>query len=166
MSTSIPTHKRGLDINIPPVSDRRDTDGRSGDPRNGADALVDRLAGYDRVVEVGIGRRTDVAGALAERGLAVVATDVHERSVPDGVKFVRDDVTDPDPAVYAEAEAVYALHCPPELQRPVRSVARSAGAECLFTTLGGDPAVVPVRRERIPGGVLFRADPPPGDPGR
>jgi uncharacterized UPF0146 family protein len=163
MSTSIPTHKGGLDINIPPVSDRRDTEDRPGAPRSRTDALVDRLADYDRVVEVGIGRRSDVAAGLAERGVSVLATDVHGRSVPDCVEFARDDVTDPDPAVYEGADAVYALHCPPELQRPTLSVARSAGATFLFTTLGGDPAVVPVRRERIPGGVLFRADPPPGD---
>ncbi|MFB6170373.1 MAG: UPF0146 family protein [Haloarculaceae archaeon] len=119
-------------------------------------ALVARLGEYDTLVEVGVGRRHDVARALAERGCEVTATDVHERSVPD-VAFVRDDVTDPDPAVYAGADAVYALNLPPELQGPTLAVAADAGADCLFTTLGGDPATVPVERETLPGETLFRA---------
>ena len=115
-----------------------------------SDTLVGALSRYDSLVEVGIGNRSDTAAVLADRGCVVVATDVHERSVPDGVSFVRDDVTDPDPAVYADADAVYALNCPPELQRPLRDVADAAGADCLFTTLGGDPATVPVRRVMLP----------------
>jgi uncharacterized UPF0146 family protein len=110
------------------------------------ETLVGFLARYDALVEVGVGERPETAAALVDRGSSVTATDVHRRSVPDGVAFVRDDVTDPDPAVYAGADAVYALNCPPELQAPLRAVAADAGADCLFTTLGGDPATVPVRR--------------------
>lgn len=120
-------------------------------------ALVDRLARYDTVVEVGVGRRPDVAAALAERGVDVTATDVVERAVPSPVRFVVDDVTGPDAAVYTGADAVYALNCPPELHRPLRAVAREHDAACLFTTLGGDQPAVPVDREQLPGGeTLYR----------
>lgn len=122
-----------------------------------AAAVADRLAAFDRVVEVGIGRRTDVAARLAERGVAVTATDVVARPVPPGVTFVRDDATDPDPGVYADADAVYALACPPDLQGPVADLARRVDAAFRFTTLGTDPAVVPARPETVPGGTLFRA---------
>jgi uncharacterized UPF0146 family protein len=125
--------------------------------RRSTDALADRLARYDSVVEIGIGRRTDVARALAERGVAVTATDVHDRVVPDGVTFVVDDVTDPDTSVYAHADAVYALNAPPELHRPLRDVASAADADLLFTTLGGDQPSIPVDRETIPGDTLYRA---------
>ena len=119
-------------------------------------ALVDRLCRYDRLVEVGVGVRPAVAVGLAERGCRVVATDVHDRSVPGPVRFVRDDVTDPDLAVYRGADAVYALNCPPELQRPLADVAEAAGAACLFTTLGADPAVVDAAPETLSDGTLFR----------
>jgi hypothetical protein len=115
-----------------------------------SDTLVGALSRYDRLVEVGVGNRPDTAAALAARGRSVVTTDIHERPVPDGVAFVRDDVTDPDPAVYAHADAVYALNCPPELQRPLADAADTAGADCLFTTLGGDPATVAVRSVFLP----------------
>ncbi len=118
-------------------------------------ALADPIGPGARVVEVGVGRRTDVAARLAAAGYDVVATDVRERSVPAAVAFRRDDVTDPDPTVYADAALVYALRCPPELQAPLRAVAAAAGARCAFTTLGGDPATVPVEREAVAAGTLY-----------
>ncbi|WP_101295350.1 UPF0146 family protein [Halegenticoccus soli] len=127
------------------------------------EALAARLGRYDRLVEVGIGRRPDVAGALAAAGKAVTATDVHDREVPAGVRFVRDDVVarseqdDPGPLYYVDA--VYALNLPPELHRPTRRVARAAGADFLFTTLGYDEPAIPVRRETVGRETLFVATP-------
>lgn len=119
------------------------------------EALVDRLASYETVIEIGIGARTDVATALANR-TEVIAVDVQECSVPPGVTFVRDDITAPQSAVYARGDAVYALNCPPELQRPLWSIARTANADCLFTTLGNDPALPNAESETLPGETLFR----------
>ncbi|MEF8887511.1 MAG: UPF0146 family protein [Haloarculaceae archaeon] len=120
--------------------------------------LVARLSDCDGVVEVGVGRRPGVAAALAERGVDVTATDLRDRSTPEGVRFVRDDVTDPDLAVYRDADAVYARHCPPELQRPARDAARAVGVPFLFTTLGGDPTLVETRRVNAGDGTVFVAD--------
>ncbi|MFB6069105.1 MAG: UPF0146 family protein [Halobacterium sp.] len=119
--------------------------------------VADVLAGFDRLVEVGVGRRVDVASALAERGCAVTATDVYEREVPDGVAFVVDDVTDPDRGVYEGADAVYALNCPPELHRALVDVADAVDAACAFTTLGGDQPAVPVDRRTVANDTLYVA---------
>ncbi|MGM0399126.1 MAG: UPF0146 family protein [Halobacteriota archaeon] len=120
-------------------------------------AIVDVLADYERVVEVGIGNRTDVARDLAERGSTVIATDVVQRDVPAGVTFVRDDVTTPETEGYEDADAIYALRLPPELQRHVWRVARAVEADLLFTTLGGDPALVPADPRTVAEGTLFVA---------
>lgn len=122
------------------------------------EAIVAALDPYERLVEIGVGRRTDVAAALAAADKRVVATDVHFRTVPDGVSFVRDDVTDPDRAVYADADAIYALNLPPELHRPAWKLARRVEADLLFTTLGGDGPAVPVSRRTLPGETLFVAE--------
>ncbi|NHN57536.1 hypothetical protein G9466_00390 [Halorussus sp. JP-T4] len=119
--------------------------------------MVGRLSDFERLVEVGVGNRPDVAGGLADAGKRVTATDVHPREVPAGVQFVRDDICDPDPAVYRDADAVYALNLPPELHRPALSVARDHGAAFLFTTLGGDQPAVSVARETLPGETLYVA---------
>ncbi|UTF55414.1 UPF0146 family protein [Natronosalvus rutilus] len=124
------------------------------------------LETYERLLEVGIGRRTAIAEALLETGCAVVATDVHLRETPEGVRFVIDDVTDPDLETYADADAIYALNLPPELHRPVLEVARAVDADLLFTTLGGDPPLVPVERVSLPRETLFvsrRGKHRPGD---
>jgi uncharacterized UPF0146 family protein len=127
------------------------------------DALRARLARGDRLVEVGVGDRTDLAADLADAGCRVVATDVREVGAPEGVRFVRDDVVERarvaghDPGPYAGADAVYARRLPPELHRPALTVARAVGAAFLFTTLGGDPPAVPVAVETLPEATLYRA---------
>jgi uncharacterized UPF0146 family protein len=119
-------------------------------------ALAARLARFDRLVEVGIGERTDVAEALAD-DTPVTATDIHSRSVPEGVDFARDDVTNPTAEIYTDADAVYALNLPRELHRPTRDLAREVDAAFLFTTLGGEFPAVPADAETLPGETLFRA---------
>ena len=119
-----------------------------------AGAVADALAGYDPVVEVGIGRRTDVAARLHERGVTVVAVDRRAVETPDGVRFLRDDVTDPRLGAYPDAEVVYALNLPPDLHAPVVDLARALGADLAFTTLGTDPAAVRTRPESVTGGTL------------
>ncbi|WP_049898702.1 UPF0146 family protein [Halococcus agarilyticus] len=120
-------------------------------------ALAARLDGFDRLVEIGIGARSGLAGALADAGATVTATDVRSCAVPDGVAFVRDDVTDPVLEIYADAGAIYARNLPPELHRPARDLARQADAAFLFTTLGGEFPTVPTTTETLPGGTLYRA---------
>ncbi len=127
------------------------------DSRRDPDTIIDYLTTYERVVEVGVGRRLDLARALAERGVTVTATDIYDRDVPAGVTFVRDDVVDPEPSVYADADAIYARNLPPELHRPALEVARTVDAAFVFTTLGGDQPAVPVERTMIDSGTLYVA---------
>jgi uncharacterized UPF0146 family protein len=122
------------------------------------EALVHRLAHYEALVEVGIGNRTGVAKALAHHA-SVTATDIREYPVPTGVEFVCDDITSPCSSVYAETDAIYALNCPPELQQSLWTVARRYDVDCLFTTLGSDPAVIGAEPETLPDETLFRVRP-------
>ena len=124
------------------MSTRRDT------------ALVARLSGYASAVEVGVGRRHDVAAGLVDAGVSVTATDIVDRNVPPAVAFVRDDIVTvskrADPGAVYEVDLIYGLNLPPELHRPALEVARAVGADFLFTTLGGDPPTVPCDVESIP----------------
>lgn len=120
-------------------------------------ALLDALDGFDSAVEVGIGQQTTIAEGLADRGVEVTATDIEPRETPRSITFVQDDVTQPRPDVYAAAGVLYALNCPPELQEPLFDIARRVDAACMFTTLGGDPAVIPAEPLQLPGETLYRA---------
>ncbi|AGN02732.1 hypothetical protein L593_13965 [Salinarchaeum sp. Harcht-Bsk1] len=104
------------------------------------------------LLEVGIGERTGIAATLLDRGIAVSAVDVVARAVPDGMAFQRADVTELDAAEFEGIDGVYALRAPPELHRPIADLARTLDVPAAFTTLGGDPPIVPVRPEQLPGG--------------
>jgi uncharacterized UPF0146 family protein len=121
-------------------------------------ALLDAFDGFDSAVEVGVGHQTTVAEGLAARGVDVTVTDIVPRKTPASVTFVQDDLTKPSRDVYRGADLVYALNCPPELQAPLVAIARRVGAACRFTTLGGDPAVVPAAPRQLPGETLYTAD--------
>jgi hypothetical protein len=134
--------------------------------------VSDALAPYDRLVEVGVGDRTDLAAALAAAGHGVTVVDRSPPAPSPGVRAVRDDIVVRAAAVerarrqgrslplgpYAGADALYARRLPPELQRPALTVARAVGAPLLFTTLGGDPAVVAATPETVAEGTLHRAE--------
>lgn len=112
--------------------------------------LVGRLSDARRLLEVGIGERSGVAAGLAAVGADLRATDVRERSVPDGVRFRLEDVTTVEELdEFHDVDVVYALNCPPELHRPLRELAERVGAACYFTTLGTDQPAIPVEREQL-----------------
>ncbi|MFW5935278.1 MAG: UPF0146 family protein [Halolamina sp.] len=116
-------------------------------------SIVRWLRGADQLLEVGIGDRTSVAAGLVDAGADVCATDVHPVSVPEGVRFRVEDVTNVDePDASHRVDVVYALNCPPELHRPIAELAERVGATFVFTTLGYDEPSIPVEREQLGGG--------------
>lgn len=135
---------QGRSINIPNVTPET----RS--------AILGRLTGYERVVEIGIGNRVGIARALA-LDASVTATDVRACPVPSSVRFVQDDITDPTHDVYAGVDMVYALNLPPELHRSGLAVAERHDAVFVFSTLGTDPPTIPVTPDMLPGETLYWA---------
>ncbi len=89
------------------------------------------------IVEVGIGKKWEVAIQLSAAGFEVIATDVMDIN-PRGFDFVKDDITDPDMSVYENVGLVYSIRPPPELFSSIIDVARSAGADCLIRPLSNE----------------------------
>ena len=145
-----------------------------GSPRHGG--LVDALERYDRLLEVGVGDRLDVARALAARGCSVLAIDIDPPPVDDeppgdlsvrrgdvvalaaGDSAVAGDVTVESAAGQTGVDAVYARRLPAELHRPTVEVARRLNATCLFTTLGFEEPIVPADRRTLPRQTMFVVD--------
>ena len=150
------------------------------EPHPSERALVAALDPYDRLIEVGVGRRPSVARALADRGRDVVAVDVdvseaardaaaEARASSEGsLRVAAVDVTalaaeDGDQAVRnalgpeadgEDVDAVYARNLPAELQRPTVALAERLDATCLFTTLGFEEPVVRVRGRSTESGTV------------
>jgi uncharacterized UPF0146 family protein len=114
------------------------------------------------LLEVGIGRRPDIARALAGTGYRVIAIDVVDRSVPDEVAFARLDVHDlatsasprrslPIPESDADAAPValvYGRNLPAEIQPATVRLAERLDAAAAFTTLGFEDPSPSLRVER------------------
>lgn len=100
--------------------------------------LESELGRYERVLEVGIGARDDLAMRLSRAGVAVLAVDIEALDLPTPIAFIQADIRHLDPASVTPIDAVYARRLPPELHRPVARFAQEVNASLYFTTLGGE----------------------------
>jgi len=91
-----------------------------------------------KVVEVGIGRNWKVAEILAERGFEVVAVDVLDMRSKGGVRYFRDDVTNPRLEIYRNASLIYSIRPPVERYSCIVGVAKLVGADCLIRPFGNE----------------------------
>lgn len=113
-----------------------------------------------RVVEVGIGRSSDVA--LLLEPLEVVATDIESR--PHQVSFREDDIFSPREGIYEGASLLYSIRPPLEVQLAMGDLATRLGADVLIRPLKDEIAELPgFSRSLINLGearfYLFRATP-------
>lgn len=94
----------------------------------------------EKIVEVGVGSRTKVLeglkGELPECKL--IATDIREVPVPEGVDFVLDDILEPDLSLYRDADLIYSLRTPPELCSSLAKLAGEIGADLLLKPLSSE----------------------------
>jgi uncharacterized UPF0146 family protein len=106
-----------------------------------AEYIAEKYPSAKKIVEVGVGKVPDVAIAL-ERVLPnceIIVTDVVEGTGLSGrVKFVRDDITEPNLGIYEGAMLIYSVRPPPELQPYLHRVARKVGADLLIKPLTGE----------------------------
>jgi len=121
--------------------------------------IAENYPSATKIVEVGVGKVPDVAIELQRLSpvCEVIVTDVAEPPELSGrVKFVRDDITEPNLGVYEGAALIYAVRPPPELQPHLLEVAREVGADLLIKPLAGES--MPLRGGNLINyqGVAFR----------
>lgn len=111
----------------------------------------------EQVVELAVGDQTDFAVGLSNRNISILTTDIRDCSVPEEIRFVRDDLRDPCERLYRSADALYARRLPEELQRPAVELADSVEVPLYFTTLGFEYPVVPVDLHQCGTTTWYRA---------
>ena len=110
-----------------------------------------------RVVEVGCGRRSRTAFILT-RSLDIIVTDILESEAVDGcIKpfYIKDDITSPDLNLYQNAQLLYSLRPPLEIQHSILRVALSVQADVLLKPL--DDEIMDGLRARLKNykGIAF-----------
>ena len=114
--------------------------------RSSCKGLVEYITDtYDCAAEVGIGHFSDVALALADKGVRVFATDI-KPFLHDGLKVVVDDITQPDLSLYTGLNLIYSLRPPLELVPYMVRLAKAASADLIVKSLASE----------YPGGRLTR----------
>jgi uncharacterized UPF0146 family protein len=91
---------------------------------------------YTRAVEVGIGRNTRAAEVLAQAGVLLRSTDVKNLEIPPSVPFSRDDIFEPDLALYRGADVLFAIRPAIEMLPPLLSIAREVNCDLIVYHLG------------------------------
>jgi len=106
-----------------------------------AEYIAENYPFAKKIVEVGVGKVPDVAIEL-QRLLPkceVIVTDVAESPELSGrVKFIRDDITEPNSSIYEGAALMYSVRPPPELQPYLHGVARKVSADLLIKPLASE----------------------------
>ncbi|MHC1626161.1 MAG: UPF0146 family protein [Methanoculleaceae archaeon] len=94
---------------------------------------------YQKVVEIGIGAKIEVARLLREAGIEVVTTDLSPVPVAESqVPVVIDDIFEPRLEIYEGADAIYSIRPGPEMVPPMIAIARRVSADLLVYHLGDE----------------------------
>ncbi|MFB3765163.1 MAG: UPF0146 family protein [Methanotrichaceae archaeon] len=93
-----------------------------------------------KVVEVGVGFVGDVASRLG--GLNVIATDTMSHRLDD-LYIVMDDIFSPKKEIYEDANLLYSIRPPLEVQIAMGALAKEIGADVLIRPLGDEVADLP-----------------------
>ena len=105
-----------------------------------AEWIFQNYPSAEKIVEVGVGGITRVLevlnGKMPETKL--IATDVREVPVPQGVEFVQDDVKDPEIEIYKGADLIYSMRPPAEFYPFLSEIADKSGADLLVNPVSSE----------------------------
>lgn len=115
-----------------------------------AEYIAESYGSASKIVEVGVGKVPETVRELRRLlpKCQLVVTDIEEpEELPEGVRFVYDDVTEPNVQIYEGASLVYSIRPPSELQPFLFKIARKVGADLLIKSVADE--------EVLEGGKLF-----------
>lgn len=92
---------------------------------------------YKKAVEVGIGRNHEASDILAARGLDISATDIRDCSSC-GVRFTKDDISDPDLSLYRDCGLIYSVRPGVEMVPDLIRIAKGVNADLIVYHLGNE----------------------------
>lgn len=85
-----------------------------------------------KIAEIGVGRFTGIADMLAEHdNITVIKTDI----APKDPTVIRDDITSPDLELYRDADIIYSIRPPSELQPYLVRLAQKVDAQLIIKPL-------------------------------
>jgi len=100
--------------------------------------LVDYIVSrYSHAVEIGVGHFPDIAFALLQKGMRVLATDIRPFEYS-RLKVIMDNIIEPDFSLYIDADLIYSLRPPPELIPYMIRLAKIISADLIVKPLSSE----------------------------
>lgn len=99
-----------------------------------------------KIIEVGVGQRTDVASYL--RSLQLVVIDIKECCLTE-IEVEQDDIFSPKKEIYIGSSLIYSLRPTLELQLAIGNLAREVGADIIIRPLEDEIADIPGFTRRL-----------------
>lgn len=91
--------------------------------------IITNYKDASKIVEVGMGNFPRVALTLQEHlNMDIIMTDIK----PYHPTVTVDDINDPDLEIYKGASLIYSIRPPEELQKPIKTVADTVGADIII----------------------------------
>jgi uncharacterized UPF0146 family protein len=91
---------------------------------------------YRNAVEIGVGSNSIAARLLKNAGVAIRCTDIRPCTPGVEIPFIRDDIWQPNPAIYRHADLLYAIRPGVEMVPPLIALAGMVNADLLVYHLG------------------------------
>ena len=100
-----------------------------------ASYIINQTSPSDKVVEVGVGKFSEVAKNLKKHSkMNIILTDIK----PSHEKVIQDDITQPNVRIYEGASIIYSVRPPMELHQSLLDLAHEMGATLIIKPLAGD----------------------------
>ncbi|HIH44241.1 MAG TPA: hypothetical protein HA257_03930 [Candidatus Methanoperedenaceae archaeon] len=91
--------------------------------------------GGKKVVEIGVGRLHEIARMISGC-VDLTVTDIEPVGQGSGLRFVQDDVFQPDMDIYMNAGLIYSIRPPIEMQGAMGAIAERVGSDMVIRPLG------------------------------
>lgn len=92
------------------------------------------------IAEIAVGKFDKISGMLSEKdNITLIKTDIN----PDNESVIKDDITNPNLEIYENADIIYSIRPPSELQPYLVKLAGKIGAVLIIKPLTGEDLNTP-----------------------
>ena len=97
---------------------------------NFTEYIIDNYGNSSSIIEVGIGNILEPSNILKEKlnNCSIKCVDIN----PTDESIIKDDITKPDYSIYENADLIYSIRPPEEIQKYISDVASKVGCDCIL----------------------------------
>lgn len=105
-----------------------------------SDWISENYKEAEKIVEIGVGRTDQVIKKLKKDlpDCKLIATDIRSVSVPEGVEFRKDNVTEPKLEIYQNSDLIFSIRAPPELYTPLLKLTKEVKSDLLIKPVSSE----------------------------